>query len=150
MTSVQTAPPAYPHHLEIALNNGAASAGAMLALTLSPSASAIGWCAPVVTPLFLLPGTTDSSGSWVFSAPLSALAGSPSFNLYTQFGFADAALPSGLGVTDIAGFTTPNVPGAHGISRIYRSTYGGTTNGDELATSGSTTLGYGLSVGWLQ
>jgi hypothetical protein len=36
------------------------------------------------------------------------------------------------------------------MSRIYKAAFGGTTNGDELATSGSVGKNYGLVVGFLQ
>ncbi|MCA8954436.1 MAG: hypothetical protein KDC87_00090 [Planctomycetes bacterium] len=150
VAGVQTNPPAYYHHLEFALSNATANSAAMLALTFNSTTAGIGWCAPVVTPTFLIPGTTDAAGTWRFRAPLQQLAGAPPFNLYAQFGFADTGLPAGIGLTDVGGYTTPNIPGAHGISRIYKSTANGSANGDELATSGSQNLGYGLSVAWLK
>ncbi len=139
----------YQSNLEVALTNAANSANAILALSASNTTAAIGWCAPVITPLVLLPVTTNSTGSFQLKQSLATLSGSASFNLYAQFGFTDAGLPAQIGLSDVAGYTTPSVPGAHGIARWFA--YDRTANGAELATTGSGgQAGYGLSTAWLQ
>jgi hypothetical protein len=147
--AVPIATRAFQHNLVIALSNAANSANSMLALSLSKTTGAIGWCAPVVTPLLLLPVKTNSTGAFQFSERMTKLSGSPPFSFYAQFGFTDRGQPGLIGLSNVAGFRTPNVPGAHGISRIYR--YNRNANGSELATLGSgRTLGFGLSTAWLQ
>ncbi|MCA8954435.1 MAG: hypothetical protein KDC87_00085 [Planctomycetes bacterium] len=141
-------PSSYPLLLEVSLDQGAPRTACFLAVAAQPTRVGIGWCAPVVSPLLVLSGTTDSSGSFVLQAPMSRLAGLPPANLYVQFAFADLGLPAGIGLTDVAGFTTPAVPGAHGISRVYASTFNNPSNGEENAAVGSVELGFGLSVAW--
>jgi hypothetical protein len=134
----------YQHDLEIALNNAAPNANAFLAFSLANSTTPVGnWCAPVVNPLLLANVGTNGSGSFKFTGDIAQLAGTPPMNIYTQFAFADSGLPSGIGLS--------NVPGAHGICRVYETTAFSTTNGDELATVASGgTRGYGLSLAFLK
>jgi hypothetical protein len=92
---------------------------------------------------------TDSTGSFLLKESLAKLSGAASSNLYAQFGFTDPGLPAQIGLSDVAGYTTPTVPGAHGIARWFA--YNTTTNGAELATTASGGQpGYGLSTAWLQ
>jgi hypothetical protein len=143
MTTVRPSTSSYQHHLEVDLVNGANTAPAYLAISLSNSTTSLGWCAPVINPALLLALTTTSSGSFKLTQSYVSISGTPSFSVYTQFAFADAGLPGGLGLTDVAGFKTPVVPGAHGICRLYA--YG--SSGAEAATSATgSTKGYGLSV----
>jgi hypothetical protein len=149
MVAVPFAGRSYQNNLEVALTNAANSANAMLALGASNTTTAIGWCAPVITPLVLLPVTTDSTGSFRLKQSLATLSGSASFKLYAQFGFTDTGLPAQIGLSNVAGYTTPNVPGANGIARWFA--YNRTGNGGELATTASGgQAGYGLATAWLQ
>lgn len=149
MMSVQTTTSAYQRHLEIRLSNAANNANSMMALSMSNATGAIGWCAPVVTPLILLPMKTDSTGSFLLKENLVRLSGSSTFSVYTQFGFSDTGLPGALGLSNVAGFRTPAVPGAHGMCRVYR--YDRSANGAETALTGTgSTPGFGLSTAWLQ
>jgi hypothetical protein len=152
MTSVRPTTSNYQHDLEIALNNAAPNANAFLAFSLANSTTPVGnWCAPVVNPLLLANVGTNGSGSFKFTGDIAQLAGTPPMNIYTQFAFADSGLPSGIGLSNVAGFRTPDVPGVHGICRIYKTTAFSTTNGDELATVASGgTRGYGLSLAFLK
>jgi hypothetical protein len=149
MAAVPFGTRAYQHNLQIALTNGANNANAMLVLGASNTTAAIGWCAPIITPLLLMPVTTGSTGSFQLKESLAKLSGMAPFNLYAQFGFTDTGLPAQVGLSNVAGYTTPSVPGAHGIARWFA--FNLTANGAELATTGSGGQpGYGLSTAWLQ
>jgi hypothetical protein len=135
------------YHLQFDLNNAANSVSAILALGVSNTTSPVGWCAPVISPLVLLPGTTDSNGAWSFSSPLVGLAGSAPFSLFAQYGFDNSG---SIGLSDVDGYTSGPIPGALGLTRIYRAAAFSTQTGDELATTGSLGRRYGLVVSWLQ
>ena len=147
LTSVRTVSSAYHQHLELKLSNAPANVAAFLSLGLNSQTYNIGWCTPVMVPAFLVPGKTDGSGSWTIERTLADLGGDPSYKLYTQYAYADSGHTAGLGLSNVAAFQTPRIPGAHGVSRIYKSTAWSTSNGEESATSGSSTRGYGLVIG---
>jgi len=133
------------------LSNAAANANAFMAVGVTPKTQNLGWCAPVyLVPVILVGGKTDASGSWTFQAPLALLAGTTPFNIYMQYVYDDASQAAGLGLSNLAGYRSPTVPGAHVITRIYKSQFGGTSNGDELATTGTVGKYFGLLIGWLQ
>jgi hypothetical protein len=118
-----------------------------MALGVTPKTQNLGWCTAVeLVPAALIFGKTDGTGNWAFQAPLRLLAGSPPVNVYVQYVFNDPSQTAGLGLSDLAGYKTPNVPGAHAIARIYSS---GSGTGNELATTGNVGQ-FGLVIGWLQ
>ena len=63
--------------------------------------------------------------------------------------YADSSQSNGLGLSDLAGYRTPALPGAHGITRIYAAPAAG-RNGSEVATTGIVDRSFGLVVGWRQ
>ena len=138
------------YNYRLDLSNAAASANVVVVLGLSKSSVGLGWCTNLeVVPALILGGQTDAQGSWGLQHPLSAIAGTPALDIHAQCGFGDKGLPGGLGLSNLASYRTPAVPGSHGMSRVYvRSS---SSNGDELKTVG-TIMGkaYGLVVGWLQ
>jgi len=133
------------------LTNATASQSAIMAMGVTPKSQNIGWCTNVeLVPAILLYGKTDGAGSWAFQAPIKAAAGASAVTIYLQYVYNDAGQAAGLGLSDMAGYTTPNIAGASGVSRMWNSPAFNTTNGYETATTGTTGLRYGLLVGWLQ
>ncbi|MHC4815577.1 MAG: hypothetical protein ACYTKC_18085 [Planctomycetota bacterium] len=131
------------------LVNATTNSNAIMALGVTPKTQNLGWCTAVeLVPAAFIYGKTDAGGSWTFYAPLSLLAGAPALNVYVQYVFDDPSQTAGLGLSDMAGYKTANVPGAHAVCRIY--TPGSAANGSELLSSGTVSRNYGLVVGWLQ
>lgn len=149
-TAAVTTPNANGYQYRLDLTNAAASATVLTAIGLSQTSLNLGWCTTLqVTPLVILPGQTSSQGAWSIQFPLSVASGIPTTNVHAQCGFADKGLPGGLGLSNLASYKTPVIPGSHGMSRVYVRNLSG--NGDEVKTQG-TIMGkaYGLVVGWLQ
>ncbi len=137
------------YQFRAALSNATKSSAAVMALGVTKKTQNLGFCTALeLVPVVFLFGRTDGGGAWAFQAPLSALQRIRQTNFFVQFGFSDPTL--GLGLSNMAGYRSPVLPGGHGISRVWKSIHKGTTNGDELATAGSLSLGFGLIVGWLQ
>jgi len=138
------------YHYRLDLANAAASATVLVAIGLNKSSQNLGWCTNLeVTPTIILPGQTSAQGTWGFQFPLSAVAGIAATDVHAQCGFGDKGLPGGLGLSNLASYKTPVVPGSHGMSRVYVRSLA--ANGDELKTVGTImTKSYGLVVGWLQ
>ncbi len=131
------------------LSNATKSSAAVMALGVTKRTQNLGFCTALeLVPAVLLFGGTNASGAWAFQGPLSSLQGTKQRDFFVQFGFSDPTL--GLGLSNMAGYRSPVLPGGHGISRIYKATHTGTTNGDELATTGIRSVSFGLIVGWLQ
>ncbi|MHC5071283.1 MAG: hypothetical protein ACYTGO_12445 [Planctomycetota bacterium] len=124
------------YHYRLDLTNAAASAKVIVAIGLTKSSQNFGWCTNLeVTPTVLLVGQSSAQGTWGFQFPLSAVAGIPATNVHAQCGFGDTGLPGGLGLSNLASYKTPAVPGSHGMSRVYVRSQAG--NGDELKTIGT-------------
>ena len=82
---------------------------------------------------------------------LTALDGLPPFTLYGQYAYADGNQGAGLGLTNLMSYTSGTQTGVNGMCRVWRAAVRGTTNGDELATTGTNvTRSYGLVTGFLQ
>lgn len=138
------------YQFRAALSYATKSSPAVMALGLTKKTQNLGFCTALeLVPAILLFGTTDGGGAWAFQGPLSALQGIRPTDFFVQFGFNDPTL--GLGLSNLAGYRSPAIPGGHGVSRIYKAKHQGTFNGDELATTTTTkSVSYGLVVGWLQ
>jgi len=129
-----------------------ASAKALMMVGLQKKQTILpGWCANLETvPLLHVFGNADSTGRWDYVAPMSVFAGIPTFEMQVQYAFADNRQPLGIGLSDLGVYQTP-LPGAHNISRAYKSTAYSTSNGDETATTATgTTVSYGLVVAFQQ
>jgi len=133
------------------LTNAATSAAAMAMIGLVKQQTILpGWCSNLETiPVLHVFGQTDTAGSMTFSASLNLLKGVPQLHIYTQYAFVDKSQPVGIGLSDASVYRT-NLPGGWDMTRIYKTQYGGTFNGDETATSGVVGRNYGLVVGFLQ
>ncbi|MHC4852942.1 MAG: hypothetical protein ACYTF5_13090, partial [Planctomycetota bacterium] len=133
------------------LANAATGARAMAMVGIVKQQTPLpGWCSNLETiPVFHIFGTTNAAGSMTVSGALALLKGVPQLHIYTQYAFVDKSKPFGVGLSDTSVYRT-NLPGGWQMSRIYKAAFGGTTNGDELATSGSVGKNYGLVVGFLQ
>ncbi|MHC4815576.1 MAG: hypothetical protein ACYTGW_20975 [Planctomycetota bacterium] len=139
------------YNFQSTLTNATRSSSAIMALGLTQRKVNPGWCTAVeLVPVAFVFGKTDTLGSWQFRAPLALLAGAPPTSLHVQYAYNDTGQAGGLGLSDMAGYTTPNVPGGNSVTRVYKASSSGTVSGDELATTGSRTYRYGLVVGWLQ
>ncbi|MHC4514657.1 MAG: hypothetical protein ACYS5W_13260, partial [Planctomycetota bacterium] len=138
------------YQFRAALSNATKSARAVMALGVTKKTQNLGFCTALeLVPAVFLFGKTDAAGAWAFQGPLSALQGTSQIDFFVQFGFNDPTLV--LGLSNLAGYRSPVLPGGHGVSRIYKAKHQGTFNGDELATTTTTmSLSYGLIVGWLQ
>ena len=144
---------AFPdYNFQADLTNAPPNASAMLVLGLKQQRTQIpGWCTSIeIAPLIFLPGKTDGTGAWKVLAPLTALKGTRPFMVFLQYAFTDKTQTAGLGLSSTASYTTPNISGAHAFTRIYNAPFQSTTNGAELATSGTVGRNFGLVVGWLQ
>jgi hypothetical protein len=131
------------------LSNATSSQAAILALGLTANSQNLGWCTKVeLAPVAYLYGKTDATGSWTFQMPIKSAAGASALTLYEQYAYSDPGQAAGLGLSDMAGYTTPDIPGGSGVSRVFRSNT--VANGSELAGDGTLTLRLGLIVGWLQ
>lgn len=131
------------------LTNAATGARAIAMVGLvKQQAQLPGWCSNLETiPVAHLFGTTNATGKMTFSASLNVLKGVPQLHVYTQYAFADKSHPFGIGLSDTSVYRT-NLPGGWQMTRIYRSTYNSTTNGDETATSGIVDRYFALVVGF--
>ena len=133
------------------LTGAAANANALIAIGLKQQSVDLGWCGNVLlVPTILLPTKTASNGSITLSVPHTAMQGLPQTDLLFQFAWDDKAVKGGVGLSNLRPYKSPAMPGAHTVARIYKASFGSTTNGDELATTGSVGNRYGLIVGWLQ
>ncbi|MHC4815575.1 MAG: hypothetical protein ACYTGW_20980 [Planctomycetota bacterium] len=139
------------YNFKSVLSNATRSQAAVLALGVTPKQTNLGWCAAVeLTPAVFLFGKTDTLGSWSFQAPLTSLAGAPPVTVYLQYAYNDTNEPAGLGLSNMAGYKTPNLPGANGMTRVWNTPSKNTTNSHAQATTGIVGMRYGLVVGWLQ
>lgn len=131
------------------LTNATSSQAAILALGVTANSQNFGWCTKVeLAPMTYIYGKTDASGSWTFQTPIKSAAGVSAVSFYEQYAYSDPGQTAGLGLSDMAGYTTPEIPGASGVSRVFRSNT--VANGSEVAGDGTLTLRLGLIVGWLQ
>jgi hypothetical protein len=133
------------------LSNATSSQPAIMALGATPKSQNLGWCTNLeLVPLAFIYGKTDTSGSWTFQAPIAAAAGASAVSIYVQYAYNDPSQATGFGLSNMAGYMTPNIPGGNVVSRLWFVAANSAVNGNELATTGSTGLRYGLVVGWLQ
>ena len=133
------------------LSNATASQAAILALGITQQNIKLGWCTDVeLVPVVLAFGKTNASGSWTFQGPIASTAGASAVSVYMQYAYNDAGQGAGLGLSNMVGYRTPNIPGGSGVSRLWKAASNGRTSGDELATTGSRGYRFGLVVGWLQ
>jgi len=139
------------YNFQSVLTNATKSQSAIMALGVTPKSQNLGWCTNVeLVPATFLFGKTNASGQWTFQAPIKSAAGAPATTLYLQYVYNDAGQAAGLGLSNMASYKTPNLPGANGVSRMWNSPAFNTANGSELATAGSRGLRYGLIIGWLK
>jgi hypothetical protein len=133
------------------LTNATSNQAAIMALGVTPKNQNLGWCTSLeLVPATFIYGKTDGSGSWAFQGPVAAAAGAPTTSLYVQYAYSDSGQAAGLGLSNMAGYTTPKLPGASAMSRMWNTPAFNTSNGYETSTTGSLGLRYGLLVGWLQ
>jgi hypothetical protein len=127
---------------DLALIDGATNANALLWVGFSKFTAAIpGWCtAFYVQPVVTVGGTTDASGTWIAgSVPVSLLNTTQYFEAHAQFGFLDAGLPSGVGLSDLGTVTGPTHAGRY-IARNWALGAAGAEN----SVSGSVRVNQGL------
>ena len=126
------------------LDRGAANAPAVLLFgTARQQFTVPGLCSNVETlPVVDLAGVTGATGTWDVQLNFGPVVGWPSTRLVLQFAFLDASLGLGLGLSPASEVTTPQ-PSAGNVSRIYAAPAGGGA-GNELATTGTLGLSYGL------
>ncbi len=137
------------HHFRAQLSS-AAKGSAIMAVGLTRQTVDLMWCTKLeLSPLAFVFGQVNDFGIWLFQTPMSILQGGKRITIYIQYAFADSSQSNGLGLSDLAGYRTPALPGAHGITRIYAAPAGG-QNGSELATTGIVDRSFGLVVGWRQ
>jgi len=109
-----------------------------------------GWCSSLeLVPLIHVYGNANTSGIWTLQGPLTSFGTSPSFELLVQYAFAATSQPLGVGLSDMSVYQTP-LRRPPLIARIYSSIANRTTNGQELATTGSRTTQFGLVVAFQQ
>ena len=138
------------HNFRAQLSTAPNDANSILAVGVTKQSLDIGWRTKLeLVPLAFVFGKTDAQGGWLFETPMSVLQGGKSFNIYIQYAFADSNQSPKLGLSDLAGYTTPVLPGGHGMTRIYDAPEFG-SNGAESATKGVVDNSYGLVVGWKQ
>ena len=139
------------YNLKLDLTGAAANANALIAIGLKQQNVDLGWCGNVLlVPTILLPTKTAGNGSITLSVPHTAMQGLAQTDILFQFAWDDKAVKGGVGLSNLRPYKSPAMPGAHTVARIYKASFGSTTNGDELATTGSVGNRYGLIVGWLQ
>jgi hypothetical protein len=129
-------------NMSASLIDGASRAPAMMWLGLTKANAPVpGWCTSLyVQPAIAIGGSTDASGTWLAgSTPLQALASPTYFEAYAQFGFLDAWLPAGFGLTDRGTLTGPRHDGRF-VSRLWSLM----SSGGENATAGSIGQNNGL------
>jgi hypothetical protein len=128
-------------NLVASLANGTASASVILGIGLVRSPVAL-FCGTLhFAPLIVVGGTTDVTGAWgAGSFPTTVLNVQPYTEVFMQYGFADAGLPGGVGLSNLAVGAAPANRGKH-VSRVWAL---GQSAGFETATVGFLGLNNGL------
>ena len=125
------------------LTGARASTPAVLWIGLRRTELNLGWCQPLLlVPSIQLSGTTSATGTWsAGSIGQTSLNSTPYVEVYAQYGFVDASLPGGVGVSDLGIVTTqPNQ--ALFMTRV--SSLITSNQGYENATSGTAYRNSGL------
>jgi len=134
-------------HFRSSLTGAPASARSLMMVGVERKQTILGgWCSNLETvPLVHVFGSTDASGRWDFTTPMTAFTGVPTFELLIQYAFADTRQPFGVGLSNMAAYQTP-IPGAKNLARAWKSTPT-IASGEETATTATgTTKSWGLVV----
>ncbi|MBK8980135.1 MAG: hypothetical protein IPM29_29900 [Planctomycetes bacterium] len=94
-------------------------------------------------PLASAPGATDASGRWDLTLTFGSLIGLPGAPLYAQFGWVDANLAYGVGLSNASHFELPRAS-AGSLVRIYNAPSQGGAGNENAQTGTASSSPYGL------